>query len=228
MSLSGMLDAVPHRDFIRYLALVDAAYLATTCKRFRGLHVLVFVFPTSVGLKGLTWEHRWGLSDTVVESVRNLLSASITAVNLEHCRMITDHALDTVATNCPAITKLNVAFCTKLTDVAIMTVAANCKNLTSLDVAHCTNLTDIAIKAVAANCPALASLGVCGLVHLTDASIKAIAAHCPSVTSFSAEYCNITDAAIYAIVQNCPLRSISLDCCPNLDETRRIHKFINY
>ena len=107
--------------------------------------------------------------------------AYLESLNISHCPLITDDAIQTLALSCPHLSHLRMEELTLLTDRSIAHptrgLAINCRDLETLYVARCTHLTIESISALVRHCTHLCIL---------DVSLIAAIAHAESADRSSA------------------------------------------
>jgi F-box/leucine-rich repeat protein 2/20 len=79
-------------------------------------------------------------------------------LNLAGVYLITDYAVQLIASTFSGLQHISTSFCSKLTDAGIIDLARSCSNLKSLDISACPLLSDMSLNAIASNLFALISL----------------------------------------------------------------------
>eukprot|EP01094_Clydonella_sp_ATCC50884_P022640 TRINITY_DN5252_c0_g1_i2.p1 TRINITY_DN5252_c0_g1~~TRINITY_DN5252_c0_g1_i2.p1 ORF type:complete len:742 (-),score=340.14 TRINITY_DN5252_c0_g1_i2:296-2359(-) len=153
------------------------------------------------------------LNDLVLE---RLLDSSITALNLSHCRTVTNRSCGIIADACPMITHISLSYCSSITDEGIMSIANSCPYLRSVDLEGCITIGDRALHELAQQCRRIESVNLAGCLKVTNAGI-AVLQSCPNIQSLNLKRCSqITDPVFEALGHS--LQALDLSECSQLTD----------
>lgn len=103
------------------------------------------------------------------------------ALDLGHCRQLTDAALTSIASGCTVLNILDISEGLQIGDGAIAAVATHCLGLQKLNLYRCTSLTDCALESLA-RCSQLKKLELWGCINLTKDGIISFIRAAPNLT----------------------------------------------
>lgn len=110
---------------------------------------------------------------------------TLTALDMSHCKGITEDALGWVAGQlgsvpraCTALTNLNAAYCPRVKDRGLQFLGLGLPQLRYLDVSWCPLLTDVGAVGLANGCTSLRVLSLERDEGIGDVGVCAIAANC--------------------------------------------------
>jgi hypothetical protein len=143
--------------------------------------------------------------------------ASLTCLDLSHCRKVTDVAMIALAQQCQLLTDLSLSY-TYLRNETFITFARSCSSITSLDVSNCQLITDEAMQYLAQNCLLLTALNVSQCPNISYLSLQALALHSAVLATLNLCYCRTCDEGVTAIANGFPALT-SLDLSYSLTTT---------
>jgi len=142
------------------------------------------------------------------------------ALDLSHCRTLTDASLVAVASYCPGLEMLNVSGCTGIGDLGITAVGKRCTNMRAFAMMLCDQdtLTAEGLGAVCVGARNLKALDMAGCTQLDDPILARILGHTLCLETLSLGGCpKVTGESIALLSAHCPkLRRLDIDSCPDV------------
>ncbi|KIY67959.1 RNI-like protein [Cylindrobasidium torrendii FP15055 ss-10] len=128
------------------------------------------------------------ITDDAIEGIVHH-APRIQTLNLSGCQLLTDRALDAVATLGGHLDVLILAHVPNISDLGVVNFTRNCVNLRCVDVSFCRHLTDMSVFELA-SLECLRRLSLVRVHHLTDLGLSAIAEQAKSLERLHIDYCD--------------------------------------
>jgi len=133
---------------------------------------------------------------------------SLTSVNLNGCRGLSDTGIRHLVRHCPDLTRISLYWNVGLSDKAVSAIASSscAASLTHLNLSGVTKITAEQFNRSIPSFPGLVHLDLTRLERLTDESLACVAAACPRLTTLLLYACaNFTETGVTAVAKGCPL-----------------------
>ena len=112
---------------------------------------------------------------------------SIEALNLQHCKKITDRTCQSLSLHCHKLQKLDLSSCPAVTDVSLHALSQGCPNLVHLDISWCDLVSGNGIRALGNGCRKLKVFIAKGCHHIRDDALGYLARHCQKLTKVNVQ-----------------------------------------
>lgn len=181
-----------------------------------------------------------GVTQLVTSFIRHFKNLQVLC--LRRCPLLSDEAMEAVATNCHSLRALDLSMAVQITDRSMQALALGCPDLAILDLSGCLRIGEAGVEAMAAACSSLKRLNLCGCEKAsTDRVMQVLARSCCFLQSLNLGWCKritdegitalargcraieivdlcgcllITDKSVVALADNCPnLTALGLHCC---------------
>ncbi|KAI0347100.1 RNI-like protein [Trametopsis cervina] len=138
-------------------------------------------------------------------------------LDLTGCCLITDDAVEGIASAAPKIRNLVLAKCTLLTDRAVEAICSIGKHLHYLHLGHAGSITDRSIRSLARACTRLRYIDLANCMQLTDMSVFELSGLQKLRRIGLVRVRNLTDQAIYSLAErHSTLERIHLSYCDQI------------